>query len=375
MSSRGIGDGGIRSALDWWESGGRPGPDKGVNHWSGLVQTLLTEFRAELNRSLSADRRFLAGAELDWYLRNLDGILTYTEAHRLADPFEVLVRRVALSGTLGGFGIVPAPESPFGADRLFRLISAEITDERLTKAKRLGPVWCNVDRVTVSRLLRLKHLFTLAAMVQPRLTNDSDVEKVDSWRPVYELLPVAGSENVMPDHRSACPPRSGPSEETCGSASRMVSTTWSGASHDRRVGMAHQVRLYCALGENDAAGGLDALVAAAREQGSDLRPGERESGGSWVSAILDRAGEPVGASGCHIEIHAQSPLASAMIAEVAEAEPSGRIRSANAVVTLTLTGSDVDWSVVRAVWKAAKSLWNAVPYDDGSGFDIDLDEL
>ncbi|GAA3836914.1 hypothetical protein GCM10022380_63770 [Amycolatopsis tucumanensis] len=139
--------------------------------------------------------------------------------------------------------------------------------------------------------------------------------------------------------------------------------------------MAHAVRLYCALGESDAAGGLDALVAAAREQGADLRPGARESGGSWVSAILDRAGEPAGAGGCHIEIHAQSPLTAVMIAEVADAEPSGRIRSANAVVTLTLTGSDVDWSVVRATWKAAKSLWNAVPYDGGWGFDIDLDEL
>lgn len=173
-------------------------------------------------------------------------------------------------------------------------------------------------------------------MVQPRLPDHSDVERVDHWRSVYELLPVAGR---------------------------------------RRVGMAHAVRLYCAFGESDAAGGLDALVAAAREQGADLRPGARESGGSWVSAILDRAGEPAGAGGCHIEIHAQSPLTSVMIAEVADAEPSGRIRSANAVVTLTLTGSDVDWSVVRATWKAAKSLWNAVPYDDGSGFDIDLDEL
>lgn len=74
----GIGHGRIRPALDWWESGGRPGADKGVNHWSGLVQTVLAEFRAELNRSLSADRRFLAGVELDWYLRNLDGVAVST---------------------------------------------------------------------------------------------------------------------------------------------------------------------------------------------------------------------------------------------------------------------------------------------------------
>ncbi|NIH84002.1 hypothetical protein [Amycolatopsis granulosa] len=166
------------------------------------MQTVLTEFRAELNRSLSADRRFLADVELDWYLRNVDGIHAYTEAHRLADPFEVLVRRVALSATLGSFGIVLAPESPFGADRLFRLISAEITDERIAEAKRLGPVWRKLDRAAMARLMRLKHLLALAAMVQPRLTNQSDVDRVDSWRSVYELLPVAGSKNVMPDHRS-----------------------------------------------------------------------------------------------------------------------------------------------------------------------------
>ncbi|NIH84331.1 hypothetical protein [Amycolatopsis granulosa] len=116
-------------------------------------------------------------------------------------------------------------------------------------------------------------------------------------------------------------------------------------------------------------------MAAALEQGIDLRLRDRESGGSWVSAMLERADETVGASGCHIEIHAQSPLAAAMIAEVADAEPTGRIRLADAVVTLTLTGSEVDWSVVRIMWRAAKSLWTVIPYDDGSGFDIDLDEL
>ncbi|OXM71909.1 hypothetical protein CF166_17555 [Amycolatopsis sp. KNN50.9b] len=116
-------------------------------------------------------------------------------------------------------------------------------------------------------------------------------------------------------------------------------------------------------------------MAAALEQGCDLQLSERESGGSWVSAVLDRVGETVGGSGCHIEIHAQSPLVTAMIADVADTEPTGRIKSANAVVTLTLTGSKVDWSAVRIVWSAAKSLWTLVAYDDGSGFDIDLDEL
>lgn len=139
--------------------------------------------------------------------------------------------------------------------------------------------------------------------------------------------------------------------------------------------MAHRIMLYCAFDGMDAARGLDALAAQTRDQGVDLQRANREAGVSWVSALLDRAGEPVGTSGCHLEIHAQSPLVTAMVTEVADAEPSGRIRAANAVVTLTLTGRAVDWSLVRIVWQAIKSLWTVVPYDDASGFDIDLDEL
>jgi hypothetical protein len=130
-----------------------------------------------------------------------DDILTYTESRQLADRFPALVRRVQLSRTLDQAGIVVDPESPFGADRLFRQISAQVTEERIAEAKRIGPVWETLDRPMMAHLLRLKHLPSLAALVQPRLTNQRDVEKVDSWRAVWQLLPVAGRPSTMPDHR------------------------------------------------------------------------------------------------------------------------------------------------------------------------------
>lgn len=197
----GFARGGIRQMFELWESGVRLSEDKGENPWSGLVQAIMTRFRTELKRSLSADRRMLDGVEVGWYLQILDEILTYTESRQLADPFRVLVWRVLLSGTLAEFGIVVESGSPFSADPLFRQISTQITEERIAEAKRLGPVWQTLDRPVMAHLLRLKQLLGLAAMVQPRLTNQCDVDKVDSWRPIWKLLPATGSQNTMPDHR------------------------------------------------------------------------------------------------------------------------------------------------------------------------------
>ncbi|MGW4587982.1 hypothetical protein [Amycolatopsis thermoflava] len=138
--------------------------------------------------------------------------------------------------------------------------------------------------------------------------------------------------------------------------------------------MAYRIALYCTSGGLSAAEGLEAILTAAREQGADLALSERASGESWMSGVLGLGGAR-GDGGCHVEVHAQSPLAAAMVAEVSDREPSGRIRSADAVVTLTLSGTEVDWKVVRAVWIATRSMWTVVPHDDGSGFDVDLDEL
>lgn len=138
--------------------------------------------------------------------------------------------------------------------------------------------------------------------------------------------------------------------------------------------MAYYIHLYCAVGELDAVRGLDSVISRARDQGVELRLSDQGSGVSGASATLDQAGATIGSSGCTIEFVSWSPLLKQVIGQVLDADPSGRIGLMNARVELTLSG-EVDWLVVRAVWTAVKSLWDVVPYDDGSGFDVDLDEL
>ncbi|MGW7537281.1 hypothetical protein [Amycolatopsis sp. NPDC054798] len=115
--------------------------------------------------------------------------------------------------------------------------------------------------------------------------------------------------------------------------------------------MAYGIRLYCRTGGLSAAAGFEALTAA-------LPVEDRCDGDGWVSADV----------GCEIEFSAGTPLVAKAIAEA-----SDRVAAADAVVTLTLSG-EVAWPAVTAVWRAAKSLWDVVPHDDGSGFAVDLDE-
>ncbi|UKD55412.1 hypothetical protein L3Q65_01410 [Amycolatopsis sp. FU40] len=115
--------------------------------------------------------------------------------------------------------------------------------------------------------------------------------------------------------------------------------------------MGYEIRLYCRTGGLGAAAGFEALTA-------ELPVEDRCDGEGWVSADV----------GCQLEFSAGTPLVATMIAEA-----SDRVAAADALVTLTLSG-DVAWSAVTAVWRAAKSLWDVVPHDDGSGFAVDLDE-
>ncbi|TVT56342.1 hypothetical protein FNH05_08385 [Amycolatopsis rhizosphaerae] len=129
------------------------------------------------------------------------------------------------------------------------------------------------------------------------------------------------------------------------------------------------------FGELDARQALDAIMSRADVDGVRLQLSDRTSGTRWEGGQVDLADSDPGRSGCHIQVNAGSPIVEAMIAEVAGEDPTGKIRSMNGLVTLTLAGGEVDWSVVRAVWIAVRSLWGAIGYDEVSGFAADFDEL
>lgn len=125
--------------------------------------------------------------------------------------------------------------------------------------------------------------------------------------------------------------------------------------------MAYEIHLYCKTGGVAAAAGFEALT-----EGAAVPVENRLNGEGWVSAEVG--------DGCQLEFSAGTPVVAAMIAELAPSDESGRLGASDAVATLTLSG-EVAWSAVSAVWRAAKSLWDVVPYDDGSGFAVDLDAL
>jgi hypothetical protein len=138
--------------------------------------------------------------------------------------------------------------------------------------------------------------------------------------------------------------------------------------------MAYEINLYCSTNGLSAAKGLDAILSQATADGVELQVSSRSSGENWDAAEFDLAADTPGTSGCLIQFQSASPLVEAAVAEVAPEDLSGQVRFADAIVTLTLSG-DGCRSVVKAVWAAARSMWDVVPYDDGSGFDVDLDEL
>jgi hypothetical protein len=138
--------------------------------------------------------------------------------------------------------------------------------------------------------------------------------------------------------------------------------------------MAYEINLYCSTDGLSAEKGLDAILSQAKADGVELQVTSRSSGDNWDAAEFDLAADTPGTSGCLVQFQSASPLVEAAVAEVVPEDLSGRVRFADAIVTLTLSGDDC-WSVVKAVWVAARSLWDVVPYDDGSGFDVDLDEL
>jgi hypothetical protein len=69
----------------------------------------------------------------------------------------------------------------------------------------------------------------------------------------------------------------------------------------------------------------------------------RSSGENWDAAEFDLAADTPGTSGFLVQFQSASPLVEAAVAEVAPEDMSGRVRFADAIVTLTLSGDDC-WS-------------------------------
>ncbi|MFB9300149.1 hypothetical protein [Kibdelosporangium philippinense] len=65
-----------------------------------------------------------------------------------------------------------------------------------------------------------------------------------------------------------------------------------------------------------------------------------------------------------VEISNDPEIATEVLAE----DPTGRVKYANTIVRLSGTG--INWVLVRAIWLAIEALWPTVAYDEVDGFDI-----
>lgn len=119
---------------------------------------------------------------------------------------------------------------------------------------------------------------------------------------------------------------------------------------------------------------VEALVGGPAESGGTLTATNVAEGAGWVAADLRSAASDALTGRARIEVHHEPSLVGQMVGEVAVDDRSGRLRACDAFATLTLSG-EVNWSDVRRVWSMLEDRWNAVPYDDYSGFAITRDSL
>jgi hypothetical protein len=120
---------------------------------------------------------------------------------------------------------------------------------------------------------------------------------------------------------------------------------------------------------------LSGLLSHIEADGLALCVANRDTGEGWVSGDLHACLEPPEISTVRIEVHGDPALVGAMVTEVEADDYSGRVKSADTVLILTLHGADVNWPIVRKVWNAIETQWPTAVHDDGSGFGLSIEEL
>lgn len=151
--------------------------------------------------------------------------------------------------------------------------------------------------------------------------------------------------------------------------------------------MAYQLSFFGRSGEDTGASAMSSLLDELLEHGplhgeavGPPRPGpgqwegpEPEAIDAFRLAISDRDQE-IAFDDLLLEIH----VGVRFIAEtVIHADPDNEhgIWEGDLLALITLSGDNLDWTLVERIWSALKSLWPAVPWDEMSGFEIAIDHL
>jgi hypothetical protein len=139
--------------------------------------------------------------------------------------------------------------------------------------------------------------------------------------------------------------------------------------------MSYNIYFYCFSGRIGADEALDRLVASFDSHGSSILAAAKELGSEWASILLGSNASALAAGNSRIEFHVGHSLVRDSVSQVAAEDNSGRISQADSLLILTFSGDGIDLPVARAVWEFAASKWNAIPYDDSSGFMVERSDL
>jgi hypothetical protein len=133
--------------------------------------------------------------------------------------------------------------------------------------------------------------------------------------------------------------------------------------------MAHQVEFFCKSGVSNVEEAVDPFLAELTARGEEVEVLERDAGPGWALCELAFKGQTAGTTSLTLEFTTETEAVSSAIARAAS-EPAGkRVLGSDMLGTLTLSGP-TDEKHMRSVRDALRELWQAVPYDEMTGFDV-----
>ncbi|MFF3559564.1 hypothetical protein ACFYXS_05935 [Streptomyces sp. NPDC002574] len=137
--------------------------------------------------------------------------------------------------------------------------------------------------------------------------------------------------------------------------------------------MAYQLSFFCRSGEERGDQALDRLLDRLLESGEGLVGEWQGPFGDSVAAFKlgtkSSMDDTSVADLLTLEVHVGvAEIAESVIA--ASPNDAESIWGCDLLAIVTLSGSDPDWPLVNRIWAAVTSLWNAVPWDESSGFEI-----
>ncbi|MET7396081.1 hypothetical protein ABZS66_21560 [Dactylosporangium sp. NPDC005572] len=93
----------------------------------------------------------------------------------------------------------------------------------------------------------------------------------------------------------------------------------------------------------------------------------------WSGYIFDsEGGNPT--DGLMLEVFRDSGVMQRRFDLLRGEASDARFFEMNTVAVVTLSGVEVDWPLVGAIWQIFNALWPSIVYDEVSGFDIDMSD-